>query len=51
MKWKRGKRRAALKHKRPEQLVESLIREFGVVRGTRARGQVWIGATRRLGYL
>ena len=50
-KWKRGKRRVAIKHKRPEALIAELIHEHGTLSGTYARGQVWIGATRRQAYL
>lgn len=50
-KWKRGKRRIAHKHARPKTLIDELVREHGVIYGTHARGQVWIGATRRLAYV
>ena len=49
--WKRGKRRVAHRHKRPDQLIDELVRDHSGMWGTHARGQVWIGATRRQAYL
>jgi len=51
VKWKRGKRRIAHRHKRPDQLIHELVRDHCGMWGTLARGQVWIGATRRQAYL
>jgi tRNA-splicing endonuclease subunit Sen2 len=51
VKWKRGKRRVAHRHKRPDQLIHELVRDHCGMWGTLARGQVWIGATRRQAYL
>ena len=51
VRWKRGKRRVAHRHKRPDQLIDELVRDHCGMWGTHARGQVWIGATRRQAYL
>ena len=50
VKWKKGKRRLAHKHKRPDQLIREL-REGRALKGTYAGGQVWIGTTKRQAYL
>jgi|Transcript_3176 tRNA-splicing endonuclease subunit Sen2 len=49
IKWKKGKRRVAHQHKRPEQLLRELCGFH--LKGTYSCGQVWIGTTRRQAYL
>jgi tRNA-splicing endonuclease subunit Sen2 len=50
VKWKKGKRREAHKHKRPEALLRELRMNFAL-KGTFSGGQVWIGTTKRQAYL